>query len=244
MISRRMKLNSLSALAVAVVFSAAGAARATTTFADFNDTAPNQWVYTNGALTASTATANFLSFGAPNQILNYTGPVTYNLRASATGPATNVGGVISQAMSGEIVFKHGTVTVLDAVFSGALIEGVNNSNSTHLGGDTQIAGNFISFSADPSVQVNQIVEPLSFSIALTQIRGDTEGRAYYERKRAAGKTKREALRCLKRRLSDIVFTTMRHDAAGADAQPDRHSRPTRPLAGAGAVDANEARLTA
>jgi transposase len=83
-----------------------------------------------------------------------------------------------------------------------------------------------------------------YTIALTQIRGDTEGRAYYERKRAAGKTKREALRCLKRRLSDIVFTTMRHDAAGADAQPDRHSRPIRPLAGVGAVDANEARLTA
>jgi transposase len=83
-----------------------------------------------------------------------------------------------------------------------------------------------------------------YTIALTQIRGDTEGRAYYERKRAAGKTKREALRCLKRRLSDIVFTTMRHDAAGADVQPDRHSRPTRPLAGVGAVDANEARLTA
>ena len=52
------------------------------------------------------------------------------------------------------------------------------------------------------------------------------------------------LRGLKRRLSDIVFTTMRHDAAGAEAQPDRHSRPTRPLAGVGAVDANEARLTA
>ena len=38
-----------------------------------------------------------------------------------------------------------------------------------------------------------------YTIALTQIRGDTEGRAYYERKRAAGKTNREALRCLKRR---------------------------------------------
>ena len=61
-----------------------------------------------------------------------------------------------------------------------------------------------------------------YTIALTQIRGDTEGRAYYERKRAAGKTKREALRCLKRRLSDIVFTTMRHDATGA-AAPDRHN---------------------
>ena len=73
-----------------------------------------------------------------------------------------------------------------------------------------------------------------YTIALTQIRGDTEGRAYYERKRAAGKTKREALRCLKRRLSDIVFTTMRHDADGADASPTRHSPPAWPmLAGSG-----------
>ena len=84
-----------------------------------------------------------------------------------------------------------------------------------------------------------------YTIALTQIRGDTEGRAYYERKRAAGKTKREALRCLKRRLSDIVFATMRHDAASAAAQPDRPSQPAWSIpAGVGAVDANEARLTA
>ena len=84
-----------------------------------------------------------------------------------------------------------------------------------------------------------------YTIALTQIRGDTEGRAYYERKRAAGKSKREALRCLKRRLSDIVFTTMRHDAASADAFPDQASPRAWPLlVGVGAVDANEARLTA
>ena len=84
-----------------------------------------------------------------------------------------------------------------------------------------------------------------YTIALTQIRGDTEGRAYYERKRAAGKSKREALRCLKRRLSDIVFTTMRHDAASADASCDQASPPAWPLlVGVGAVDANEARLTA
>ena len=55
------------------------------------------------------------------------------------------------------------------------------------------------------------------TISITQIRSDTEGRAYYERKRAAGKTKREALRCLKRRLSDIVFTTMRRRGAIASA---------------------------
>jgi transposase len=84
-----------------------------------------------------------------------------------------------------------------------------------------------------------------YTIALTQIRGNTEGRAYYARKRAAGKTKREALRCLKRRLSDIVFTTMRRDAAGADAPPDQAAPPVWPAPlGVGVVDANEARLTA
>jgi len=35
-----------------------------------------------------------------------------------------------------------------------------------------------------------------YTIAITQIRADTEGRAYYQRKRAEGKTSREALRCL------------------------------------------------
>lgn len=50
-----------------------------------------------------------------------------------------------------------------------------------------------------------------YVIAITQIRADTEGRAYYERKRAAGKTSREAIRCLKRRLSDQVFRAMQRD---------------------------------
>ena len=50
---------------------------------------------------------------------------------------------------------------------------------------------------------------------------------------------------LKRRLSDIVFATMRHDATGAAAAPDRHTWPAWSIpAGVGAVDANEARLTA
>jgi hypothetical protein len=158
---------------MAAALGAASSARATTTFADFNDTANNQWVYTNGTLTASTATANFLSFGAPNQILNYSGPVTYDLRAVATGPATNAGGVLSQVMNGELIFRHGSVVVLDVAFSGSLLSGLQNSNSTHLTADTQITGNIISYTADPSVQVNQIVEPLSFSIALTQIPGIT-----------------------------------------------------------------------
>jgi transposase len=48
--------------------------------------------------------------------------------------------------------------------------------------------------------------------AIVQLRHDTEGRAYYRRKLAAGKTPMEALRCLKRRLSDIIYRRLVADA--------------------------------
>ncbi|MBM7808492.1 transposase [Geodermatophilus bullaregiensis] len=57
-----------------------------------------------------------------------------------------------------------------------------------------------------------------YTIAITEIRADTEGRAYYARKRAEGKTGREALRCLKRRLSDVVYRTLRADQAADPLQ--------------------------
>jgi transposase len=51
-------------------------------------------------------------------------------------------------------------------------------------------------------------------MAVTQIRQpDTPGRAYYERKRLEGKTPKEALRCLKRRLSDVVYRQLVADRA-------------------------------
>lgn len=65
-----------------------------------------------------------------------------------------------------------------------------------------------------------------YTIAITQARADTEGRAYYLRKREAGKTSKEALRCLKRRLSDIVYSAMRRDADGVDAACATRARPT------------------
>jgi transposase len=48
-------------------------------------------------------------------------------------------------------------------------------------------------------------------IAITQIRRDTAGKTYYQAKRAAGKSHKEALRCLKRRLADVVYRTMIRD---------------------------------
>ena len=57
-------------------------------------------------------------------------------------------------------------------------------------------------------------------IALTQIaRPDSLGRAYYDKKQSEGKTKTEALRCLKRRLSNIVYTAL---------TTDHHARATTP----------------
>ena len=41
--------------------------------------------------------------------------------------------------------------------------------------------------------------------AVTQIRHDTAGRVYYDKKQAEGKTRKEALRALKRRISDVVY---------------------------------------
>ena len=51
--------------------------------------------------------------------------------------------------------------------------------------------------------------------AISQIRLDTDGRAYYRRKLAAGKTTLEALRCLKRRISDALYRQLVADAERA-----------------------------
>jgi transposase len=48
--------------------------------------------------------------------------------------------------------------------------------------------------------------------AVTQIRNNTPGRAYYLRKQAEGHTPKEAMRALKRRISDAVYRQLRADA--------------------------------
>jgi transposase len=59
-------------------------------------------------------------------------------------------------------------------------------------------------------------------MAITQIRHNTPGRAYYQRKRAAGKSHKEALRCLKRRLSDVIYRQLVSDAARRVTSPGGH----------------------
>ena len=56
--------------------------------------------------------------------------------------------------------------------------------------------------------------------AVTQIRHrHSDGRAYYERKLAEGKTPKEALRALKRRVSDAIFARLQAYARQAAAGP-------------------------
>ena len=67
-------------------------------------------------------------------------------------------------------------------------------------------------------QINRVLHIM----AVVQLRRPTKGRAYFDRKVAAGKTPREAMRALKRRLSDVVFRQMRADARAARTVPGGH----------------------
>jgi transposase len=60
---------------------------------------------------------------------------------------------------------------------------------------------------------NRRINRVLHIMAIVQIRHDTEGRAYYRRKLADGKTPMEALRCLKRRLSNLIYRQLTTDAA-------------------------------
>ena len=61
-------------------------------------------------------------------------------------------------------------------------------------------------------------------IAVSQIRHPGPGQDYYRRKIAAGKSRLEALRCLKRRLSDVVYRQLRADVDRAvGTGPGGHS---------------------
>jgi transposase len=67
-----------------------------------------------------------------------------------------------------------------------------------------------------SLRGNRRISHAIHMAAITQIRHrHSDGRAYYDRKIAEGKTHKEALRCLKRRISDAVFARLQADARQA-----------------------------
>jgi len=57
-------------------------------------------------------------------------------------------------------------------------------------------------------QINRVLHIM----ATVQLRNPTQGRGYYDRRKSDGKTSMEAMRCVKRRLSDIVYRHMVADA--------------------------------
>jgi pimeloyl-ACP methyl ester carboxylesterase len=68
-------------------------------------------------------------------------------------------------------------------------------------------------------QINRVLHIM----ATVQLHNPTEGRAYFDRKNASGKTSMEAMRSLKRRLSDIVYRQMLdHAMATAATGPGGH----------------------
>ena len=77
---------------------------------------------------------------------------------------------------------------------------------------------------------NRRMNHVLYIAAFVQLRHDTPGRAYYRRKLAAGKTPMEAMRCLKRRLSDAVYRQLladsQHHHPAGEAGPGGHSGAT------------------
>lgn len=61
---------------------------------------------------------------------------------------------------------------------------------------------------------NRQLNHAMYMIAVTQVRNDTPGRAYYLRKQAEGKSRKEAMRALMRRISDAVYRQLVLDALG------------------------------
>ncbi len=78
---------------------------------------------------------------------------------------------------------------------------------------------------------NRRLNHVLYIAGIVQLRNDTPGRAYYRRKLTEGKTPMEAMRCLRRRLSDAVYRQLVTDAerlapSSTEAGPGGHSGAT------------------
>jgi transposase len=78
---------------------------------------------------------------------------------------------------------------------------------------------------------NRRLNHVLYMAGIVQLRHDTPGRAYYRRRVAEGKTPMEAMRCLRRRLSDVVYRQLAADAR--QAGPGGHSGATLSSSAAG-----------
>jgi transposase len=83
-------------------------------------------------------------------------------------------------------------------------------------------GHYATYNATASIEVssagntrhrlnlrgNRILNHAIHIAAVTQLRHDTIGRIYFDRKIAEGKTPKEAIRALKRRISDAIYKSL------------------------------------
>jgi transposase len=84
---------------------------------------------------------------------------------------------------------------------------------------------------------NRRVNHMIHIAAISQIRLDTDGRTYYRRKRADGKRPMEAIRCLKRSISDAIFRQLVTDAGPerVNAGPGGHCGASHVSSAAGSI---------
>jgi transposase len=69
-----------------------------------------------------------------------------------------------------------------------------------------------------SLAGNRHLNNVLHMVAVCQARSDSRGGAYYRKKIAEGKSRKEALRCLKRRVSDAVFKILQTDSQEAPSR--------------------------
>jgi transposase len=65
---------------------------------------------------------------------------------------------------------------------------------------------------------NRRINRVLHIMAVVQLRNPTKGRAFFDAKKATGKTSMEAMRSLKRRLSNVVYARMLADQKDAKRQ--------------------------
>ncbi|RZS91674.1 transposase [Motilibacter rhizosphaerae] len=130
-------------------------------------------------------------------------------------------------------------TLVRSTGSGLLrLNGIGPSGAARLLGDIgQIArfptkGHFASWNGTAPIEAssgdvrrhrlsragNRRINRVLHIMAIVQLRHDTPGRRYYDRKRAEGKSPMEAMRAIKRRLSDVVYRQLVQD----QRQDQRH----------------------
>jgi transposase len=117
------------------------------------------------------------------------------------------------------------------------LNGIGPSGAARLLGDIgdisrfRTAGHFASWNGTAPIEAssgdqkrhrlsragNRRINRVLHIMAIVQLRHDTPGRAYYRRRCAEGKTAMEAIRALKRHLSDVIYRQMHRDAQRARA---------------------------